>query len=545
MRFFVITLLFFLALPVFSQLAPQLYFIEFTDKNNGPFSLQQPEQYLSAKAIQRRVSQQIPIDQFDIPVTPMYVDSMRNMGFQVRTVSKWLNGVVVYTDNPALLLQLSGISFVSGYLKNSEIVPSTKLEVTPVVSAKAGTRSTDYGYGQTQIAQVHGDYLHNLNYKGQGMLIAILDAGFNRSDSIDAFDYLFNNNRIVYTYDVINDSDYVFSYHSHGTMVLSVLAANVPGTLVGTAPEADYALIRTEEGSSEYVIEEYYLATGLEHADSIGADVVNISLGYSTFDDPAQDHIWADLDGNTCTASIVARKAAAKGMALVVSAGNSGNDSWTKIGVPADADSILTAGSVNSSGGYSSFSSIGPSADGRVKPDVVAMGEMTWVYSTAGDVFQGNGTSFASPLLAGLVACFWQSTPELKPQELLQFVRMSADQFNTPDEFRGYGLPDFAQALFLANNLQIEDPYSDHFIEAYPNPFKDQFTFKIYTTDSQYIHINLTDISGRNVYRELTYISGWTQNTIQVTLPGDVGNGIYFLDISGDTKLYRNILVKN
>lgn len=526
-----------------AQVAPDMYYIQFTDKDNGPYTLSQPEQFLSPKALQRRTHHLIAVDSYDLPVTPMYIDSMRAMGFSIVSLTKWLNGVVVYTTNSSLLTQLSGISFVQGYRSCGDVKPSRKLEVE-IQNATRATRATDYGYGQTQIAQVNGDYLHNLNFMGQGMLISVIDAGFNGADTITAFNNLHSSGRIVYTWDVINRQSFVYSYHSHGTMVLSVMASDVPGVLVGTAPQADYALIRTEEGSSENIVEEYFLARGLEIADSIGSDAVNVSLGYTEFDDPVQNHNWADLDGNTAPSSIAARIAASRGMVVVAAAGNSGDDAWTKIAVPADADSILTAGSVSSAGTYSAFSSIGPSADNRVKPDVVAMGQETWVYSPSGTVFQGSGTSFASPLLCGLATCLWQASPQLKSWEVLKYIRLSADQYYSPDQYRGYGLPDFADALMKVNNASIPDINGDFFFEPWPNPFMTEVNLKIYTTDSQNINIRISDITGRVITAQEARINGWEINYICIKTDESILPGIYFLQVTTDTRRYTRILSK-
>jgi len=524
-----------------AQVAPDLYFIKFTDKNNNTFSVSQPDQFLSPKAMQRRAEQQIQVNETDLPVTQMYIDSLQSMGFEIRSTTKWLNGVVVYTTNTMMLSILSGISFVESFVKCGDMVPSKKLD-TELKAPLKGTKATDYGYGYPQISQVNGDYLHNLNFKGQGMLIAVIDAGFEGADTINCFDNLHAESRVVYTWDVVTRQPDVYGFHAHGTMVLSVMASDIPGEMVGTAPEAEYALIRTEDGATENIVEEYYLARGLEIADSIGADVVNSSLGYSLFDITSNDHTWADLDGKTAPASYAAEIAASKGMLIVVAAGNSGDDAWTKITVPADADSILSAGSVDINGIHSSFSSQGPSADGRVKPDVVSMGQDTYVYSTSGVLFQGSGTSFASPLLCGLSTCLWQSLPQMNPQEILQYIRMSADQYNSPDALRGYGLPDFADALFLAVNYTVPDIKEEFFYDVYPNPFTDAFYLKLYTTDSQMINISVYDITGRVVLNTNTYVNGWEVNKIKVNTDNTLSSGVYFIQLTTESKRYTAIV---
>ena len=526
-----------------AQVAPDMYFIHFTDKNNNPYTLQQPEQYLSPRAIQRRADNQIAIDEYDIPVTPIYVDSMIAMGFDVISKTKYLNGVVVYTTNTLLLSQLSGISFVDGYRSCGEVKPSAKLE-TDLNNVTRNTDVTDYGYGYTQINQVKGDYLHNLDFKGQGMLISVIDAGFSGADTIVAFDNLFAAGRVVYTWDVVNRQQNVYNYHSHGTMVLSVMASDVPGELVGTAPEATYALIRTEEGSTENIVEEYFLASGFELADSLGSDVVNVSLGYSEFDDINQNHTWADLDGVTAPASNAARIAGSRGMIILASAGNSGDDPWAKITFPADADSILTIGSVNYQGLYSTFSSIGPTEDGRVKPDVVAMGQNTSVYSPSGYVFQGSGTSFSSPLLCGLTACLWQATPQLLPYEVMNYIRMSADQFANPDEFRGYGLPDFELAYTMVNNSDEHFANKDFFFSAFPNPFNDELNLRIFSSENKTLEIKLSDMLGRTIKTVKAQVSIGEYNSIKIDTEKNILPGLYIIEINSEGKKFNRIVSK-
>ena len=256
-----------------------------------------------------------------------------------------------------------------------------------------------------------GDILHNRDLKGKGKLIAILDAGFSRVDEMIAFEELFAENRILGTKDFVQRNNNVFDEHTHGMMVLSTMGAENKGQIIGTSPEASFWLLRTEDVDSENLIEEYNWLCAAEFADSVGADIINSSLGYTTFDDAGQNHTYTDMDGRTAPVSIAATIAAQKGMIVVNSAGNSGSGSWHFIGAPADADSILSVGAVDENADFAWFSSYGPSFDGRVKPTVVAQGRNTIVATSNNGTLTGNGTSFSSPIVAGLSACLWEAHP--------------------------------------------------------------------------------------------------------------------------------------
>ncbi|MDQ3101076.1 MAG: S8 family peptidase, partial [Bacteroidota bacterium] len=328
-----------------------------------------------------------------------------------------------------------------------------------------------------------------------------------------------------------SDND-VFSGHSHGRSVLSCMAAILEGQLIGTAPQADYVLLRTEDADSEYIVEEDNWIAGAELADSIGCDVLNTSLGYTRFNDPTQDHHPTELDGNSIRISIAAGIASQKGMIPVVSAGNSGSSDWYYISAPADAHDILAVGAVGDVGNYAPFSSHGPSADGRVKPDVVAMGWGTLGVNDGGDSTVAiNGTSFASPLVAGLVACLWQLHPQRTAQEIMQAVRESASLFDQPNDSLGHGIPNF----MLANDLLISMGIADLHVQGptvFPVPFTDELNIAIDHTGK--VDLTLHDLAGRIV---------WSRSNVQandriITLNDpkfrSIGNGTYLLALSGD-----------
>lgn len=451
-----------LSIVIIAQVAPDKYWIRFTDKNNSPYSVIIPAQFLSQKAIDRRNAQGIVITENDIPVNLSYIQAVSSLGATILNVSKWLNSVTVYTTSSSVVDAIEQLPFVlsveKSNLKNipSEISKKPFFEAEtygdfvtsePVESLAAG-KSYNYGQAYNQISMLNGIALHDLGYNGTGMTIAVLDAGFLNTNTIPAFSYLWNNNRIMGSKDFADPlNPNIFGSHTHGTSVLSTMGANLPGQITGTAPEANYWLLRSEDGGSEYLIEELNWVSAAEFADSVGADVINSSLGYTTFDDPAQNHTYQDMDGNTSIISRGADIAVSKGMIVVNSAGNEGSSSWYYIGAPADGDSVFSIGAVNASGNYASFSSHGPTADGQMKPDVVAQGSGSAIINAyTGNVSTGSGTSFSSPITAGMVASLWQAHPNRRNTEVLDAIRQSASLSGNPNYQLGYGIPNYMTA---------------------------------------------------------------------------------------------------
>jgi subtilisin family serine protease len=448
-----------------AQVAPDKYWVRFTDKDDSPYSIKNPEAFLSKQAIDRRNAQGISVVENDLPVNPAYIDSVVNTGATLLNVSKWFNSVTVFTENQEVLDAIDALSFVLSvdkggvkpvhgketgkpFFKNETI---TEIPEEDLLKGNTCGRGYDYGQAWNQINMLNGIALHDLGFDGSGMTIAILDAGFLYADEISAFDSLWINNQILGYRDFADPiNPDIFNSHSHGTSVLSTMGANLPGEMVGTAPKANYWLLRSEYGPSEYLIEELNWASAAEFADSVGADIINSSLGYTTFDDPSQDHTYQDMDGNTTPITIAADLAASKGILVVNSAGNSGNNSWQYIGAPADGDSVFSIGAVNAYGNYVSFSSKGPTYDGRIKPDVVAQGSgSTIINAYSGNVSTGSGTSFSSPITAGMVACLWQANPTKRNTEIMEAIRQSASLANNPDTLLGWGIPDY----FLADSI--------------------------------------------------------------------------------------------
>ncbi|MBF9253654.1 S8 family serine peptidase [Pontibacter sp. 172403-2] len=443
--------------------AEQKHLVYFTDKKETPFSIDQPQAFLSAKAIARRQRQHIPVMTRDLPVDPAYVDAMKQQGIEVWYTSRWFNAAVVQCSDEQLA-QLQALPFVkSTYTLNKIAQPhqaqvqrqaAERLPLAVQVPAPASVKA--YGPAYHQANMLGALDLHMAGFRGQGMTIAVLDAGFPGVNTIAAFSHLFGNEQLKGTFDFVLKEENVFGANAHGTSVLSTMAAYAPGTMLGTAYEANYLLLRTEDAATEHPIEEINWLLAAEYADSAGTDVINSSLGYTTFDAPSESYTYADMDGNTTLISRAADIAAATGILVVVSAGNDGDKDWHYISAPADADSVLAVGAVDSLGLRAPFSSFGPTPDGRIKPDVVALGQNAYVLSSAGHLGQSSGTSFAGPIMAGFAACLWQATPGKTSYEMIQLLHRLGSNASSPDDSTGYGIPNYTRLVTALPELSIE-----------------------------------------------------------------------------------------
>ncbi len=445
-RLLILSTLVLLAAGASAQQDTLKYRISLRDKAATAYSLERPEQFLSQKAIERRRKQNLAIDSTDLPVCRKYVDEIRRQGVNVIVTGKWENFVTVSCNDSALIDRIAALPFV----RTAEKVwtaPKTKGEMMSatrdsVVNTPKIYTDSIYGPAITQIQLSNGDKLHDAGFKGQGMTIAVIDAGFHNLDKITAM----QNIRVLGTKDFVNPQADLFAESSHGMSVLSCIGMNRPGIMTGTAPEASFWLLRSEDEYSENLVEQDYWAAAIEFADSVGVDVINTSLGYYAFDDKSKNYKYRDLDGHHALMSRQASRIADKGMVLVCSAGNSGMGSWKKITPPGDAENVLTVGAVNKRALLAPFSSIGNTADNRIKPDVVAVGEGSDVIRTDGNQGKANGTSFSSPIMCGMVACLWQACPKLTAKELIELVRSSGDRADCPDNIYGYGVPDIWKA---------------------------------------------------------------------------------------------------
>lgn len=523
------------ALSLYAQTSPDTYWVSFTDKENTPFSLDQPEQFLSARAIQRRTAQGIGYDVLDLPVDPAYIAAVLATGeVYLHNPSKWFNGITIRTTDLEALAAIQALSFVNAIAPTGVSMATQSRQpklLDPAPSLERDGEPELYGTAYRQIEMLNGQELHALHAKGQGMLIGVLDSGFLGVDSALAFQPLRDRDGIVLTRDLVRHDGDVYDDHYHGRSVLSCMAADLDGVMLGTAPSADYVLIRTENVDSEYPVEEDNWVAGAELADSIGCDVLNTSLGYTTFDDSTMDHTYAQLDGQTLRISIAANIVARKGMIPVNSAGNSGSSEWHYIGAPADAIDILAVGAVGDVENFAPFSSYGPSADGRVKPDVCAMGWGSVVLRENVDsVAAANGTSFASPILAGLVACLWQLHPNNTAPEVMAAVRQSASFYNAPSDSLGCGVPDFAVAHTILQATGIRSVTDLDVIHLYPMPFTDQLSIILSAPMSGSMEVALLDLAGRSIWStSRTYLQ--TRNVVQLEGLDALVEGMYVLRI--------------
>ena len=430
------------------------YRISLKDKAATEYSLKKPEKYLSAKAIERRRKQNLPIDSTDLPVCRKYIDEIRKQGVKIVVTGKWDNFVTVSCNDTTLIDRIAALPFVLStekvWISPGAGKPSMATERDSVLNQPTMHPDSIYGRAITQIQMSNGDKLHEAGFKGQGMTIAVIDAGFHNVDKITAM----QNIRILGTKDFVNQQADIFAESSHGMSVLSCIGMNRPDIMTGTAPEASFWLLRSEDEYSEHLVEQDYWSAAVEFADSVGVDVINTSLGYYSFDDKSKNYKYRDLDGRHALMSRQASHIADKGMILVCSAGNSGAGSWKKITPPGDADNVLTVGAIDKRAVLATFSSVGNTADHRVKPDVVAVGVGSDVIRTDGNQGRANGTSFSSPIMCGMVTCLWQACPTLTAKEVIELVRRSGDRAGFPDNIYGYGVPDMWKAYneYKSNN---------------------------------------------------------------------------------------------
>ncbi|MET4073165.1 S8 family serine peptidase [Hymenobacter sp. UYCo722] len=466
------------ATPAAAQGTVRRHLVYFRDKAGTPFSVAQPQAFLSARAIARRTRQGIAVLPRDLPVTPAYVAQIRAVsgGPQVVYTSRWFNAALVSCDS-ATLARIAALPSV----RRATTLNRTARPVQPDAPVKAPAESAArtlagrayYGLAYAQNQQIGVPLMHDAGYRGEGMQIAVFDAGFPGVNQMSAMQPLFREQRLASTRNFVDGGTNVYQRGSHGTNTLSTMAANEPGYFVGSAPKATYHLCITEDEPSEHPVEEANWLAAAEYADSTGVDVISSSLGYTDFDAPSPAYTYADMNGRTAISSRAATIAARVGMLVVNAAGNEGNKPWHYISAPADADSILTVGAVDSLGNHAAFSSYGPTADGRIKPTLSAMGQAAAVLNASGVAYRGNGTSFACPVLAGMAAAFWQANPTLTAQQVIAVLRSTASKATAPDNTLGYGLPNFGRAY---NSLHPNSPLDTaaaipaESLALYPNP---------------------------------------------------------------------------
>lgn len=459
-----------LSLSVYAQ--DNRYMVFFKDKEGSIYDVSSPEEFLGERAIARRVKQNIPVTVQDFPVNQSYVQGVKNTGAEVMFATRWMNGLLVQCS----AAEISAIESLSYVTSTTMVAPGEKPSSSGrrrYTAKKAGTsnaKPTD-----NQLTMIGIDEMHSAGYHGEGLVIAVFDAGFEGVNISDPFQHIFIDGRLNtdVSYDFVYDETDVFRHDDHGTGVFSVIAANLPDAFTGGAYGASYQLYVTEDVRSEYRVEEYNWLFAAERADSAGVDIVNSSLGYNLFDDNTMNYAKSELDGETAIVSKAAKWLSEKGVVVVVSAGNEGNNSWGLVTPPADNELVFAIGAVNSTGEKATTSSEGPTADGRIKPDVVAMGVGVSIVKPNGTIGVSSGTSFASPLITSLVAGVWQRYPDLRNTAVMNAIRSSASQANSPDNLLGYGIPNFKAVV-----NKLEWKAQENLVEIFPNPVIDTLNIR-------------------------------------------------------------------
>ena len=485
----------------FEASASEKMWIYFTDKDNSDQNIT-----LDDKAIQRRLKVDIKDTWYDRPVAQSYIAVMEEMGAVIHNKSRWLNAVSITIERENIN-EISALNFVKkinpvAIYKNKRI----ENQNTQYFRSKSRTDSLDYGYAQEQIEQINCHTAHQAGYTGQGVRVLILDTGFNTERSvfdsltiIDEWDFINNDGNTE------NEANDYSSQHNHGTMVFSTLAGYDPGNLIGPAFGAEFLLAKTEDVTNESQVEEDYYVAALEWGEQLGADIMSSSLGYLDW------YSYCDMDGNTGVTTIAVDIATSLGMLCITSAGNWGTSSpppnpcdtlYYYISAPADADSVISVGAVNSNGEIASFSSHGPTYDGRIKPEVCARGVSTWGVNANSDSYRtGSGTSLSAPLVSGAAAVILSAHSDWTPMQVREAMMMTADRVDNPDNNYGYGVIDVMAAIDYQTSSINHNNIPDEFLilNVYPNPFNPTTTIRFSVEARHASLLQVFDITGRLV----------------------------------------------
>lgn len=535
-RLVIVGVLFLMISTAFSQVGENRYLVFFGDKVGTPYSIEQPEEFLSERAIMRRMNQGILITEEDLPVNPEYIDEVRELGeVDVIYSLKWFNAILIETENPEVIDLIEELDQVDGVQISRVIENDESVEIYSDEVGSSPKNNYSYGPSFNQINMINGIPLHEAGYTGDGVWIGVFDGGFSFTPTDLSLQYLMNSDRVLGTKNFVDGNEDVYQRSTHGSSVLSTMAGFLEDSLIGTAPNASYLLCITEDVQVERRIEEANWAAAAEYADSVGIDVINTSLGYTLFDLEEEDHSYENLDGNSTLITRASNIAASKGMLVVNSAGNSGNSSWYYIGAPADGDNVLSIGAVRPDETIASFSSRGPRVDGAVKPNIVAQGQATVLSNLGGGIRTANGTSFSSPIIAGMAASLWQAVPTATAQELFDAIEQSAHLYQNPNDSLGYGIPDFQMALEQLQTITSTDELfaSRSDIGIYPNPWQAgnllNLTFPKELGDQ--LILEIYDITGKRVME-----NNLGANSGRAAIPSmpTLVKGLYLLTVRGE-----------
>lgn len=526
-----------------SAQSPAKYWVQFKDKADSPYSIERPEEFLSPRAIEKRHRFNIEITEQDLPVNERYIKELLSIdtSMVLLTKSKWLNGVTVYSTEKDIAQRIKKLSFVAmcdctAKLSDEEDFSYPQSSYTPPTNVKQVIADNaiggDQAYGATtmQVGMNQAHWLHRLGAHGEGMLMVVMDVGFENTNKLSYFEALRDEGRLLGTRNFVFPGRSVFISGSHGTEVLSCITGFKENEFVGTAPKASFYLAKTEDSRSENKIEEDNWVAGLEWADSLGCDVLNSSLGYYKFDNAAQSYQYEEMNGKISRATQAASIAASKGIIVCISAGNEGDGNWHYITCPADAENVITVGAIDIEGEMAEFSSYGPTADGRVKPDAVAVGSRVKVVTPADKVQSSYGTSFSSPVLSGMVACLWQLFPNEKPETIISAVQNSGSNSSRPTAQAGYGVTNFLKAYnTLARNYDAEVlVFLDQATENtscngifYTKTKASQFTIEVRVDGHPDVLTRVISTKGKMIE------NGWRANKFKLKLPKLYSNEEY------------------
>jgi subtilisin family serine protease len=512
------------------------YRIYFTDKGYYTPSDFSASDLLSERAVERRTRGNIGYpDNRDIPVFPDYIRAVASLGLTLHCTSRWMNTGLFKSSQPVDTSQILFLPFVA----------EVKMVKSPLTKGSSSDKldfpvnGADPAAYDRPVVMLNGQALHGSGFDGEGVLIAVLDGGFYNGNKISSLQHLRIRKGIKATYDFVRNDTYVYDYHNHGTAVLSVLAGKLDGLIEGTAPGADFLLLRTEDTMSEFPVEEDFWAAGAEFADSAGADIISTSLGYFTFDDPSLNYQFKDFDGDRAFVTRAADIAASKGILVVASAGNERNKTWKRILAPSDGDSVISVGAVDGNNLISAFSSAGYSADGRVKPDNSAMGVSVPVQTETAVTGRSSGTSFSCPVLSGMAACLMQAVPDASNTEIIDALHSSADRYAIPDSLYGYGIPDMLKALERLQDLRVKKPEEGSL--AWPNPTRGSLEI-IFSELPGSVKIEIFNSLGRIFYsREVREYAG---RALPVSALQNRQGGVYFIRIITDRGTFTHKIIR-
>ena len=527
-------------------LAQDRYAVFFKFKPQKEYALASPSKFLTEKAIQRRAREKVDVDSLDLPVTATYLQGISAYSQELLYASKWLNAAVVVTDAEGKK-KMEGLPFVQKveWVAKGFISRTGNRNSTGVIASTPKKWAIEESYREAAAYDFQNELLgipamHQAGFTGKGITVAVFDSGFPGLDKAVPFAHVFTNKRVVGQLNVVRPwIKEVFRDNEHGTQVASLILSNQTSTLVAGAHQAQVIFAITEDVATEYPIEELNWVRAAEYADSLGVDIINSSLGYLDFDEPSLTYTTAQLDGKTTYVTRGATLAAKRGILVVNSVGNYGSAGSSSLVAPADAQGILAVGSVNASSVVSTFSSRGPTADGRIKPELVAFGQSPVLVRGTGQVSSAAGTSFSAPQLTALAAGLWEAKPNWTKDELMTSLIKSGTQYATPDQNLGYGIPNFRSAYYgalLGLNEEIELGSS-----IYPNPLRSE-SLHIRFGKELSVTLQILDGSGRRVVEQVG-----ERNTIQqpfVFILSDLPSGIYFLQLLDGKEIAYKKLIK-